>query len=194
MPPAQQQRFQAHACAVPAASLSPDLWRSLRSRDQRTHAWPCRSQRRSPGRCVPACRRRRAPRQRVRRGIQVGISRRPTPPTQSSVRAWSRNDADTPSLLSLIQRCSERTLAGKISKNYPCDPSAKVRPDAGSHRLVKVRLAGGWREAWRQHKPPPAPGRGPRRRRQLRAARAREPRQRRLALPPGAHRGRRHPG
>jgi hypothetical protein len=28
-------------------------------------------------------------------------------------------------------------------KNYPCDPSAKVRPDAGSHRLVKVRLAGG---------------------------------------------------
>ena len=94
----------------------------------------------------------------------------------------------------VTRQCSERTLAGKISKNYPCDPSAKVRPDAGSHPLVKVRLAGGRREAWRRHKPPPAPGRGPRRRRRWRAARAREPRQRRLALLPGAHRGRRHPG
>ena len=43
----------------------------------------------------------------------------------------------------VTRQCSERTLAGKISRNYPCDPSAKVRPDAGSHRLVKVRLTDG---------------------------------------------------
>jgi hypothetical protein len=40
------------------------------------------------------------------------------------------------------RRSAERTLAGKISKNYSCDPAAKVRPDAGSHRPEKVRLAG----------------------------------------------------
>lgn len=55
----------------------------------------------------------------------------------------SRPESRLHDVAPVTRQCSERRLAGKISKNYPCDPSAKVRPDAGSHRLVKVRRAGG---------------------------------------------------